>query len=150
MANQKNTPKEWRLLAEADLSVAEHLAVTMSPIPTAIIAFHCQQAAEKYLKGALAIIGVEPPYSHDLVLLHNLAEKQCPSFVSIFSSCTIITQFSVQPRYDFGLTLADNDMQLVLAHTKIVKEFLQKEVPALFQDTENVYCNNTEGNKFKI
>jgi len=41
MANQKNTPGEWILLAEGDLSVAEHLAVTMSPTPTAAIVFHC-------------------------------------------------------------------------------------------------------------
>jgi len=142
MVNKKNTSTEWRLLAERDLSVAEHLAATMTPIPTSIIAFFCQQAAEKYMKGALAIYGVEPPYSHDLVLLYNLAEKQHPSFVSIFSSCSIITQFSIQPRYDFGLTLSDDDMRLVLAHTKIVRDFLQKEVPELFVNDDNQIVKN--------
>lgn len=57
MAKQTNTPKDWRLLAEKDLSVADHLAVNMHPIPTEIIAFHCQQTAEKLLKGALTIMG---------------------------------------------------------------------------------------------
>jgi len=137
MANQNagsNTPREWRLLAEGDLSVAEHLAATMSPIPTAAIAFHCQQAAEKYLKGALTILGEEPPYTHDLVLLYNLSEKYRPSYVSIFSSCSIITQFAVQPRYDFGLNLSDDDMRLVLVHTRIIRDFLKKELPEFFQD----------------
>ena len=133
MVNQTNTPLDWRLLAEDDLAVAEYLAANMRPIPTQHIAFNCQQAAEKYLKGALTILGVEPPYTHDLILLYNLSEKLRPSYVSIFSSCSIVTQFSVQSRYDRGLSLSDNDMRLILAHTKIIRDFLQKEVPELFQ-----------------
>ena len=134
MAEQTNTPLDWRLLAEDDLSVAEYLAANMRPIPTQHIAFNCQQAAEKYMKGALAILGIEPPYTHDLILLYNISEKHRPSYVSIFSSCSIVTQFSVQPRYDRGLSLSDEDMNLVLAHTKIIRDFLQKEFPELFKD----------------
>ena len=64
MGNQTNTPREWRLLAERDMSVANHLAATMRPAPAEAVAFHCQQATEKYLKGALVILGEEPPYIH--------------------------------------------------------------------------------------
>ena len=132
MAKQTNTPKEWRLLAERDMAVADHLAVTMSPIPTEAIAFHCQQAAEKFLKGTLVFLGVEPPYTHDLDELCTLAEKHRPSFVSISTLCTTITHFAVQPRYDLGLSLSEADMQLVLQHTKTIKEFLQKKISELF------------------
>jgi HEPN domain-containing protein len=135
MAKQTNTPEDWRLLAEGDLSVADHLAETMRPTPTSIIAFHCQQAAEKYLKGALVILGEEPPYIHDLDRLCKLAETHRPSFVSISSLCAIINYFSVQPRYDRGTSLSEEDMRLVLAHTKTIRDFLQKEIPELFQDT---------------
>jgi len=130
---QTNTPEDWRILAERDLTVADFLANTMRPVPTEIIAFHCQQAAEKYLKGALVILGEEPPYIHDLDDLCSLAEKHKASFVSISSLCTIITQFSVQPRYDRGTDLSEEDMRIVLAHTKTIKDFLQKEIPELFQ-----------------
>ena len=133
MAKQINTPKDWWLLAERDLSIADHLANNMRPIPTEIIAFLCQQAAEKYLKGALVILGDEPPYIHDLDDLCSLAEKHRSAFVNISSLCTIITQFSVQPRYDLGVSLSEQDMRLVLAHTKTIKDFLQKEIPELFQ-----------------
>ena len=132
MARQANTPKEWRLLAERDLSVADHLAINMIPIPTEIIAFLCQQAAEKYLKGALVELGEEPPYIHDLPELCKLAEKHCPSFETISSLCSIITHFSVQPRYDLGLSLSEADMRLVLGHTKTIRDFLQNE----FSDTK--------------
>ena len=39
MAKQSNTPKQWRLLAERDLSIAEHLAATYSPLPSTFIIF---------------------------------------------------------------------------------------------------------------
>jgi HEPN domain-containing protein len=133
MVKQTNTPEDWRILAERDMAVADHLVNTMVPVPAEIIAFHCQQASEKYLKGALVILGEEPPYIHDLDDLCSLAEKHRPSFVNIASLCTIITQFSSQPRYDRGVDLSEADMRLVLSHTKTIKEFLKKEIPALFE-----------------
>ena len=77
-----NTPLDWRLLAEDDLAVAEYLADNMRPIPTQHIAFHCQQAAEKYLKGALTVLGIEPPYTHDLEKLCSLIESQRSTFAT--------------------------------------------------------------------
>jgi HEPN domain-containing protein len=133
MAKQTNMSEDWRILAERDIAVADHLANNMFPIPTEIIAFHCQQAAEKYLKGALTVFGEEPPYIHDLDRLCKLAEKYRSSFGSIASLCAIINYFSVQPRYDRGVDISEADMRLVLAHTKTIRDFLQKEIPALFQ-----------------
>ena len=49
MVKQTNTPEDWVFLADRDLTVAEYLAVNMRPTPAEIIAFQCQQAAEKYL-----------------------------------------------------------------------------------------------------
>ena len=131
MAKQTNTAPDWRLLAERDMAVADHLVATMVPVPTEIIAFLCQQTAEKYLKGALVILGEEPPYTHDLDELCALAEKHRPSFVNISSLCSIITHFSVQPRYDLGISLSEEDMRLVLQHTKTIRDFLQREIPEL-------------------
>jgi HEPN domain-containing protein len=134
MAKQTNTPREWRLLAERDMAVADYLAANMRPVPTEAIAFHCQQAAEKYLKAALVILAEEPPYIHDLDRLRSTAEKHRPSFGSISSLCTIINYYTVQPRYDLGLSISEEDMRIVLAHTKTIKDFLQKEIPELFQE----------------
>jgi HEPN domain-containing protein len=133
MGKQTNTPEDWRILADRDMAVAEYLAANMRPVPTEIIAFHCQQATEKYLKGVLVILGEEPPYIHDLDRLRSTAEKHRPSFVSISSPCTIINYYTVQPRYDRGLSISEDDMRLVLAHTKTIRAFLQKEIPELFQ-----------------
>ena len=134
MANHKNTYREWCLLAERDLSVAEHLAISMNPVPTEVIAFHCQQAVEKYLKGVLTVFGEDPPYIHDLDKLCLIAEKHLPLFTGISSLCTVINYFAVQPRYDFGVSLSDEDARMVLAHTKTIKNFLRKEAPELFEN----------------
>jgi HEPN domain-containing protein len=136
MAKQLNSSKEWRLLAERDMSIAEHLSVKMIPIPTEVVTFFCQQTVEKYLKGALVILGEDPPWIHDLPELCKLSEKYRPSFASISPLCSIITHYAVQPRYDFGLSISEEDMCLVLAHTKTIKEFLQNELPDLFQETD--------------
>jgi HEPN domain-containing protein len=134
MDKQTNTSREWQLLAERDLLVADHLAATMVPVPTEIIAFHCQQAVEKYLKGALVILGVEPPYIHDLDKLCSLAEKSRSSFSGISSLCVAINYFSVQPRYDLGVSLSEADMRLVHQQTKTIRDFLQTEIPELFRE----------------
>ena len=42
--------KECLALAKTDLLAAEHLFNTLRPVPLEIVAFHCQQCAEKYLK----------------------------------------------------------------------------------------------------
>ena len=102
MAEQTNTPEDWQFLAERDLSVADHLAANMRPVPTEIIAFHCQQAVEKYLKGTLEFFGEDPPYIHDLDDLCKLAEKHRTNFVSINSLCnnnTIFGAASLRPRH---------------------------------------------------
>ena len=44
--------QEWQRIAAMDLSTAEYL-LGMSPLPIEIICYHCQQSAEKYLKGYL-------------------------------------------------------------------------------------------------
>jgi HEPN domain-containing protein len=114
------------------MAVADHLAANMYPVPTAIIAFHCQQWVEKYLKGVLVFLGEEPPYIHDLNKLLKLVVKHRPSFGTIVSLCTVITHFAVQPRYDKGLDITEADMLIVLHHARAIRDFLQKEVPELF------------------
>jgi HEPN domain-containing protein len=132
LSNQTNTPQEWLALAERDFNVAEYLASNMRPIPTEIICFHCQQAVEKYLKGVITLQGEEPPYTHDLALLCKLCEKHSTEFSKISASCSIITQFGVQPRYDNAMNITESDMNSVLRYVNMIKDFLKKEMPQLF------------------
>ncbi|GHV78071.1 hypothetical protein AGMMS49942_28920 [Spirochaetia bacterium] len=128
-----NTPKGWMILGDRDYDAAAFLAANMYPKPLEIICFHCQQAAEKYLKGFLALQDEDPPYIHDLKKLCKHGEKYNALFSTIEDVCASITQFSVQPRYDSGMSITEADTSLVLKNTQAIKVFLQKEAPQLFQ-----------------
>lgn len=67
----QNLSREWLDFAHMDLSSAEFL-LGMHPVPVEIICYHCEQAAEKFLKAVLIYHGMEAPKTHDLVLLCKL------------------------------------------------------------------------------
>ena len=66
----------WIQRADNDISTARYLTENMRPLPIEIVCFHCQQAAEKYLKAFLVWNDQEPPKTHDLIELAKL----CGSF----------------------------------------------------------------------
>lgn len=90
--------KEWRRFAEMDLMSAEYL-LKMRPVPIEIICYHCQQSAEKYLKGYLVLHGMNPPKTHDLNQLQKLCANISDSFSDIADHCSDLTAYGVQPRY---------------------------------------------------
>jgi HEPN domain-containing protein len=59
-------PKEWFRFSSDDLSVATHCFEDMYPKKLAIACYHCQQSAEKALKGFLISQSIEPPKIHNL------------------------------------------------------------------------------------
>ena len=91
---------EWLQFADIDLATAEHLSSNMRPQPLEIICYHCQQAAEKYLKGFLFYHGViEPPKTHNLNLLMDMCLDYGKRFVEIEQACSVLSRYGVQPRY---------------------------------------------------
>ena len=52
--------KEWITFANQDFYSAKYL-LNMHPTPLEVICYHCQQAAEKVLKGYLIYCDIEPP-----------------------------------------------------------------------------------------
>lgn len=115
--------KEWQGLADMDLKTAEYLK-EMKPMPTEIICYHCQQSAEKYLKGYLVFCGVAPPRMHDLDELCKLCLKYSDTFNSIADQCSDLTAYGVQPRYPMELTLDEKDLKQALDSAKKVKDFV--------------------------
>lgn len=61
----------WLRKAEHD-RLAIHSILEADKIPWDVVCFHCQQAAEKLMKGLLVYHGIQPTRTHDLVaLLHE-------------------------------------------------------------------------------
>lgn len=98
MNGQETWSSEWLDLAEMDLGAAEYL-LGMRPVPVEIICYHCEQAAEKMLKGTLAQFGMEPPKTHDLIQLCKLCMERDPQFEQLADACVELTPYGVQVRY---------------------------------------------------
>jgi HEPN domain-containing protein len=70
---------------------------------TDIIAYHIQQAIEKYLKGFLILNGERPPRIHDLDKLLALVDKCDPGIYSPFIElCEKATRYYLEDRYPPG------------------------------------------------
>jgi HEPN domain-containing protein len=65
----KSAVSRWLELAEIDLKAARVLLKEGDL--TGVVCFHAQQSVEKSLKALIESKGLNPPKSHDLILLNN-------------------------------------------------------------------------------
>jgi HEPN domain-containing protein len=113
---------EWLTYAERDLSSADFLT-NQRPVPIEIICFHCQQSAEKSLKGLLVTEGIRPPKIHDLRELYNLCAPVMANIAVILAQCNALNKFSVGPRYPSQIELTEQDMKEALANAQAILQF---------------------------
>jgi len=111
-------------IADSDLACAEFASIKMWPVPYGIICFHCQQAAEKYLKRFLVMNDISPPKTHDLQELLKLCAAIKPQFSTIYEECSILSGYAVQTRYPNEISLEKHDMDKALLYAKSVREFI--------------------------
>ncbi|MCA1755652.1 MAG: HEPN domain-containing protein [Spirochaeta sp.] len=90
--------KLWIASAERDRDTVEILQTSNRP-PYEIIAYHCQQCAEKYLKAIFIERGRKPPYVHDLLKLNRDCAEFCHELESVESDCERLTPFGTITRY---------------------------------------------------
>lgn len=64
--------RQWVRKAEHDLEAANRIMAIEEGCPFDTVCFHCQQAAEKYLKCLLTYLGIQAPRTHDLKALGAL------------------------------------------------------------------------------
>ena len=89
---------EWLRKAQADLAVADRL-VSEEAIFANAVAFHCQQAAEKFLKALLVWAEIDFPKTHDLKELLTLASRVDEQLASHLRATTSLTPYGVDLRY---------------------------------------------------
>jgi len=117
---------EWLEMASMDLAAAEYL-LGMRPVPVEIICYHCEQAAEKLLKGVLVQNNVEPPKTHDLVRLCKLCCDVNNKFETLIDTCIELTPYGVQVRYPSNLELNESDMHCAIRECRKVRDFVQQQ-----------------------
>ena len=98
MPDELALARGWFLKAESDLNTAKRMAESDGPYDTAC--FHAQQAAEKYLKGLLALRGEPFHRTHNLEELQHLGEA-LPAWPLAGLDLAELSSYAVEARYDF-------------------------------------------------
>lgn len=125
--------KRWFDKAKSDLLDADNnLAADKVPYDT--VCFHCQQAAEKLLKGFLVAHGCEYPITHNLfVILDNVVEYE-PVAESLRETLALLNPYAVEIRYPGDeLTLTNDNAAEARQAVQEVLEWVQSKFGQLFE-----------------
>ena len=90
--------QSWLLNASDDLGLARLAAEHDRAFPAGVL-YHCQQAAEKALKGFLVFWDQHPPRTHNLVLLLEHTAEIEPGFLTWEEAAARLTPYATRYRY---------------------------------------------------
>ncbi len=120
--------KNWLQKAENDFQGAFDLSRRRKhPLPD-LVCFHCQQAAEKYLKALLVFYETSFPKTHDLLMLLTLTQSANPQLTLHREWFEILNPYSVQFRYPGDETNKDEAL-LAIKTVKQIRKFLLNLFP---------------------
>jgi len=125
--------KDWLLwfkYAENDLEAAKILSLQVKP-KYEIICYHCQQSAEKVLKGFIASKNGKLQKTHDLVVLCETCANWDPNFEKIIVNCSDLTIYSSEARYPNVLEIEDYHMKSAINDAVMIKEFVLTKLAGL-------------------
>ena len=112
--------KEWFYQADQDLGSA---IVIFQHIPRYFetVAFHCQQAVEKYIKGLLVFYDSNFKKTHDVVFLLELLTDKTDISDDLYSKALSMEGFGVDIRYpNHKIHLSKEELENTI---KIAREF---------------------------
>jgi len=132
MSDEIEISKQWIAKAKNDLLNADN-NLQADEIPFDTVCFHCQQAAEKFLKAYLVAKGQPYPISHDLLLILEKLLSFEPEAERLRDDLAILMPYSVEIRYpdDWFMPSAE-DAREARESAEQVMRWLQKTLPEIF------------------
>jgi HEPN domain-containing protein len=124
MSEKIDIVKQWIEKGDHDLGTAQ---VTFLYLPQYrdTIAFHCQQASEKYLKAFLFFLEIPFLRKHSLNYLLGLISKKIEITNEIYDSASILEDFAVEIRYpDTSIDLSTEDIQQAFLISKQIRAYV--------------------------
>jgi HEPN domain-containing protein len=115
----KRQTAKWVHKAEMDWEVAHKLA-DETPPPRDVVCFHCQQAAEKYLKALLQENGLVVPRTHDLADIIVLLLPADAALARLRRQAGSLTRYAVDYRYP-GMMASKRQMEAALRHVDQIR-----------------------------
>lgn len=93
------------------------------------IAFHCQQAAEKYLKGFLLFLDIPFKRQHSLNYLLGLLSHKIEISDELYDYASELEDFAVEIRYpDTTIELTDDDIKQAFKIAKLIRAFVLSQM----------------------
>ncbi len=118
---------DWFAFAEDDLTAAKICAKNYPPL-VEIACYHCQQCAEKTLKGFLTLNGITPPKTHDLRELCRLSESKDSDFSKISNECILLSPYGVNVRYPNTIEVEESDMRKAITDAEKILAFVENKI----------------------
>mgnify|MGYP001241934367 CR=1 FL=1 len=126
--------RQWLEKAEGDWRLSCRLLTDPEPYMDAI-AFHAQQAVQKYLKAFLTWHQVEFPKTHDIKHLLRLAGDCDPGLIDELSDATGLTAYAVEYRYpgEYPSVTADDAACAVEVASRVRSQILKRLPESIFE-----------------
>ena len=120
---------QWLHKAQLDLEAAEELLSSKRNLHYPAC-FHCQQAAEKCLKGYLTWFQIEFPKTHSIRELLNLARAINGDLVERVKEASSLTTYGVEVRYPGDLPEPTRqEAETALALARSVRDEILRALP---------------------
>ena len=120
--------KDWIIKADHDLGSAKIIFLHI-PDYFDTIAFHCQQAVEKYIKAILIHKGIEFQRSHDLIYLLELLSNHTAISQERYINAVTLNGYGVQIRYPNKIIkLSKEDLHHAIAISEEFRIFTFEQI----------------------
>jgi HEPN domain-containing protein len=117
--------REWIEYAEHDYLAAKTLS-ELPKMPLEIVAYHCQQLAEKYLKATLIQYQLPIPHVHDLARLNLSASGFIADMDALQPICERLTPFGTATRYPGGsMVIEPEHIPLVISWAEEIRRVVR-------------------------
>jgi HEPN domain-containing protein len=123
--------RDWLTRANHDLAAARALAALDPPLLDTAI-YHCQQAAEKSVKGWLQFQDDAFAKTHDIEDLVTQAARQQPDFNQLAKAAAILTPYVAAFRYpggSFEPMPSREQFDEALRYAQDINDFVLKRLP---------------------
>lgn len=128
MSDNERRLRDWIEKADHDLGTA---IVINQHIPdySDTLAFHCQQATEKYIKCLLEKHSIPFRRSHDLRYLLDLLQDVISLDIEIYENIMKLNAFGIEIRYpDIKIELSTKDREEAIQIVRDFREFLKGHI----------------------
>lgn len=127
MSAESRLVEAWLEKADHDLGTAK-LTLEHRPGYADVICFHCQQAAEKYLKAYLVFLGVPFAKTHSLTYLLDLISEHAEVSKEFYALAEELQAFAIEVRYPEVPSPSREEARIAYENACSIRDFVLERI----------------------